>query len=143
PADAANPWRHTPAERLREDLANVKENAFRCIAVRDLKPYIDRQNLPADPLLNVRQPPRQPERLTLPAEVKATRADLRFWLEDMLVYHHYTWAEAARACGWSTNEVKRKAAELQITPETAPEKPAPGQIRVLPYPGTRETRRGV
>jgi len=140
--DIAHPWVHTPPERLREYLQYLKENAFRCIAIRDLEPYIDRENLPADPLLNARQPPREPERLTLPAEVKATRSDLRFWLEDMVVYHRFSWAEAARACGWSTNEVKQKAAELQISSDTVPEKPAPGQIRVLPYPGTRETRRG-
>ena len=93
-------------------MAYLKENGFRCIAVRDLEPYVDRDNLPADPMLGNRQPPRPPERLALPPEVKATRSDLRFWLENMLVAHRYTWAEAARVCGWSTNQVQAKAAEL-------------------------------
>ena len=140
--DIAHPWVHTPPERLRQYLAYLKENGFKCIAVKDLEPYIDRENLPADPLLSVRQPPRAAEKLLWPAEVSSTRADLRFWLEDMLVYHRYSWSEAARVCGWNTNEVKQKADELQIDPVAAPVKPAHEQIRVLPYPGTRETRRG-
>ena len=169
--DVAHPWVHTPPERFREYMAYLKTNEFRCIPVRDLEAYVDRQHLPADPLLSRRQPPRAPERLLLPAEVVATRRDLRFWLEDMLVHHRYTWAEAARACGWSTDEVQEKARELHIRLPSVRADPAgrerlkfptQGQaagdnqslsrpagsaltrlpVRVLPYPGTRETRRG-
>ncbi len=139
--DIAHPWVHTPPERLREYLIYLRENGFHCIALRDLEPYIDRDNLPDDPLLTQRQPPREPARLALPAEMKATRADLPFWLEDMLVHHHYTLAEAARVCGWTTNQIKEKASEFRINPASA-EKLSAGSMRVLPYPGTRETRRG-
>src|SRR5207245_6143773 len=89
-----------------------------------------------------RQPPHEAERLTWPAEVTATRANPRFWLEDMLIYHRFTWAEAARVCCWSVEQVQSKAAELKIGSGATPEKPAGGQIRVLPYPGGREVRRG-
>lgn len=140
--DVAHPWVHTPPENFREYMAYLKENNFRCIAVRDLEPYVDRDNLPADPLLKARQPQRPPERLVLPAEMDATRRDLRFWLEDMLVYHRFTWDEAARVCGWSAGEVQRKAAELRVSRDATPEKLAGGQVRVLPYPGGREVRRG-
>ena len=37
--DVAHPWVHTPPERFREYMAYLKENNFRCIAVRDLEPY--------------------------------------------------------------------------------------------------------
>ena len=140
--DVAHPWVHTPPERFREYMSYLKENNFRCIPVRDLESYVDRENLPADPLLKARQPQRAPERLVLPVEMAATRRDLRFWLENMLVYHRYSWDEAARVCGWSAAEVQNKAAELQISRDPVPEKPAGGQIRVLPYPGGREVRRG-
>jgi peptidoglycan/xylan/chitin deacetylase (PgdA/CDA1 family) len=140
--DVAHPWVHTPPERLREYMAYLKENNFRCIAVRDLEPYIDRDNLPADPLLTARQPQRAPERLVLPVEMEATRRDLRFWLEDMLADHRFTWDEAARVCGWSADEVRTKAEEMHINRDATPAKLASGQIRVLPYPGGREVRRG-
>src|SRR5207244_9902079 len=35
--DIGHPWVHTPPERLREYLTYLRENAFRCIAVRDLR----------------------------------------------------------------------------------------------------------
>ncbi|MEO6183646.1 MAG: polysaccharide deacetylase family protein, partial [Verrucomicrobiota bacterium] len=140
--DVAHPWVHTPPEPFREYMNYLKENKFRCIAVRDLEPYIDRENLPRDPLLKTRQPERPPERLILPIEMEATRRNLRFWLEDMLVHHRYTWDEAARVCGWSSEEVQKKAAELNISRDALPKKPAGGEVRVLPYPGGREVRRG-
>jgi peptidoglycan/xylan/chitin deacetylase (PgdA/CDA1 family) len=140
--DAAHPWVHTPPERFREYMAHLKENNFRCIAVRDLEPFVDRDNLPADPLLKARQPQRAPERLALPVEMEATRRDPGYWLENMLVHHRFTWAEAAKVCGWSTEEVQKKAAELHIRRDTTPGKLTSGQVRVLPYPGGREVRRG-
>lgn len=140
--DVAHPWVHTPPERFREYMAYLKENNFRCIAVRDLEPYVDRANLPADPLLKARQPERAPEKLALPVEMVATRKEPRYWLENMLVHHRFTFEEAARVFGWSANEVEAKATELKITPSAAPEKPVDGKVRVLPYPGGREVRRG-
>lgn len=140
--DVAHPWVHTPPERFREYMAYLKGNNFRCISVRDLEHYVDRENLPADPLLTVRQPHRGPEKLVLPVEMAATRRDLRFWLENMLVHHRYAWAEAARVCGWSPEEVQQNAAELNLRRGATPEMPPGGQVRVLPYPGGREVRRG-
>jgi peptidoglycan/xylan/chitin deacetylase (PgdA/CDA1 family) len=140
--DVAHPWVHTPPERFREYMAYLKENNFRCIAVRDLDPYVDWKNLPADPLLNARQPSRAPERLVLPVEMEATRRDLRFWLENMLVHHRFTWDEAAKVCGWSAEEVLKRADELGVNRNATPEKHAGGKVRVWPYPGGREVRRG-
>ena len=140
--DVAHPWVHTPPERFHEYMAYLKENNFRGIAVRDLEPYIDRENLPADPLLKVRQPERAPEKLAWPAEMAATRREPGYWLENMLVHHRFTWDEAAWVCGWSVEGVQRKAGELAISRDAAQEKPADGKVRVLPYPGGREVRLG-
>lgn len=140
--DMAHPWVHTPPERFREYMAYLKENNFRGIAVRDLEAYIDWQKLPDDPLLKVRQLERAPDRLALPVEMEATRRDLNFWLENMLVHHRYTWNEAAKVCGWSVEEVERKATELNISRDAAPQSTSDGKVRVLPYPGGREVRIG-
>ena len=140
--DVAHPWVHTPPERLKEYLAYLKENHFRCIAVRDLEPFIDRHHLPADPLLSQRQPPMSPDRLALPVEMQATRSEARYWLENMLVDHRFNWDEVGRVFGWSLDEARTKAADLQIGTDISPRRLAAGQTRVLPYPGGREVRIG-
>jgi len=140
--DVVHPWVHTPPERLREYMTYLKENDFRCIAVRDLETYIDRDHPPTDPLFGLRQPSRSADRLLLPIEMTATRGHVRFWMDSMVVHHRYTWDEAARVFGWSAEEVQKKAAELKINTDVKPEKVPTGQVRVLPYPGGREVRRG-
>jgi len=140
--DVAHPWVHTPPERFREYMAWLKENNFRCIAVRDLEPFIDRDHLPDDPLLKSRHPLRTPDKLLLPVEMQSTRREPAYWLENMLVHHRYTWDEAAHVLGWSVDEVQQKAAELHINRDAIPQATAGGIVRVLPYPGGREVRRG-
>jgi len=140
--DVAHPWVHTPPERFREYMAYLKENNFRCIAMRDLEPFIDREHLPPDPLLKARQPPRPPEKLALPVEMVATRREPAYWLENMLAHHRFSFDEAARVFGWTADEVEKKAGEFHISREAAPVASADKKIRVLPYPGGREVRRG-
>ncbi|NOS69209.1 MAG: polysaccharide deacetylase family protein, partial [Verrucomicrobia bacterium] len=140
--DVAHPWVHTPPERFREYMAWLKENNFRCIAVRDLESFIDREHLPDDPMLKTRQPKRAPEKIVWPVEMQATRRESAYWLENMLVHHRYTWEEAAHVLGWSVDEVKQKADELHINLDATPQATAGGIVRVLPYPGGREVRRG-
>jgi len=76
------------------------------IALRDLEPYIPWHQLPNDPLLTYRQPFREAEALPLPQEQRATRNELLYWLENMLVDHAYSWEEAARVCGWTVQRIK-------------------------------------
>jgi peptidoglycan/xylan/chitin deacetylase (PgdA/CDA1 family) len=40
--DVAHPWVNTPPERLEEYLRYLKQHRYRCIALRDLEPYVDR-----------------------------------------------------------------------------------------------------
>lgn len=140
--DVAHPWVHTPPERFREYMAYLKEHNFRCLAVRDLEPHVDWNNLPADPLLKVRQPPRASETLALPAEMEATRREPGYWLANMLVHHQFTWEETGRVFGWSVEEVQRQAAAFNVRPDATRENAAGGKVRVLPYPGGREVRLG-
>lgn len=140
--DLAHPWVYTPPENFRKYMMYLKENGFKAIAMRDLAQYVDLNNPPDDPLLKVRYPkPMYDQPPAEPVEVLATRADLEYWLENMLRYHHFTLAEAAKVCGFSPDEVRKKAEEFGLYP--AP--PAPKQsskIRVLPYPGGRNPRIG-
>lgn len=140
--DVAHPWVHTPPERLEEYLRYLKANNYRCIALRDLEPYLDRAHLPADPLLTARQPPREPGKLIQPVEMVATRKEPAYWLKNMLVQHRFTMEETARVFGWSAEELQKPAAALHLAAEIKPVNPPDGKVRVLPYPGGREVRRG-
>lgn len=140
--DVAHPWVNTPPERLEEYLRYLKDNDYRCIALRDLEPYVDRANLPLDPLLSVRHPKVDPEKLDWPVEVVASRRDSAYWLENMLVDHHFSTQEAAQVLGWNQGEVRRRAAELERSGQSKIAPSGDERIRVLPYPGGREVRMG-
>jgi peptidoglycan/xylan/chitin deacetylase (PgdA/CDA1 family) len=139
--DVAHPWVYTPPEKFRQYMAFLKQNGFRVLALGDLRPYINLAQPPDDPLLRARYPEARSACPALPAEVEATRADLPFWLENMLLDHHYSWAEAATVCGITEAKVRRLARELRVDPQAPP--PSAGKlVRVLPYPGGRHPRLG-
>jgi len=139
--DVAHPWVYTPPENFRQYMAFLKENGFRVLALGDLLPYINFKQPPDDPLLKARYPLPKNACPDLPTEVAATRADLRFWMENMLRYHRYSWAEAAIVCGMSEGEVREKAKEFGLDSPAPPA--SPGEVvRLLPYPGGRPPRVG-
>ncbi len=135
--DIAHPWVHTPPERFREYMQYLKDEGFRVIAMRDLEQFADLEHPPADPLVNVRYPAPKDGKLRLPPEMAATRADLAYWLPNMLSLHRYSEEEAAKVCGYRAEEIRAKAAELRVPPP--PSQPA---LRVAPYPGGRHPRIG-
>src|SRR5262249_14765394 len=137
-----HPWVNTPPERLEEYLRYLKQHHYRCIAVRDLEPYVDRARLPSEPMLTMRQPKREPEKLPWPPEQAASRKEPAYWLENMLAYHHRRMEDASRVLGWSPNEVRKRVDDLPLTRETKEALPAEGKTRLLPYPGGREVRMG-
>jgi len=139
--DLAHSWVYTPPENFRQYMAFLKENDFRVLALGDLRPYLNFAQPPDDPLLKARYPEPKSGCPDLPTEVAATRADLRYWLENMLRYHRYSWAEAATVCGMSEEEVRMRAKEFGLDPPAPPA--SPGRVvRVLPYPGGRYPRIG-
>jgi peptidoglycan/xylan/chitin deacetylase (PgdA/CDA1 family) len=139
--DLAHPWVCTFPENFTKYMAFLKENGYRAIALGDLKQYVEVKNPPVDPVLNVRYPQPKNGALELPTEVVATRADLRYWLENMLVYHRYTLSEAAGVCGMTESEVKNQAEDWELYPPPPVAPPEKG-FRILPYPGGRYPRIG-
>lgn len=135
--DRAHPWVHTPPERFREYMAWLKEREFRVIALGDLAPYIDFDNPPDDPTLKMRHTQPADGKLLQPVEIEATRADARYWLENMFVDHRYSIAEAAGVCGWTEPETRAKLVDFGINPAVEP-----AGLRVRPYPGGRQVRMG-
>jgi len=133
--DLQHPWAHTPPERFREYMTYLKRNRFRAIALRDLAGFVNQEKPPADPLLAARYPRPKGGRLLLPVEMEATRAHLRYWLENMIRYHRYTVAEAAAVTGLNQAEIESRIADWKLRRNTPGER-----IRILPYPGGRHPR---
>lgn len=138
--DVAHPWVHTPPERFREFMNYLKDNGFNVIAMRDLARYVDPKNPPKDAMDSVRFTSGDME---LAPEVLATRANLDFWLYNMLRDHAYSMEEAAPVCGYgSVDDFTKRVTNLHLdlTPASAPDPAAP--LKVLPYPGGRHPRIG-
>jgi hypothetical protein len=68
--------------------------------------------------------------------------ELRFWLENMAVYHRYGVEEMAAATGLADEEIRTALKRWNLRPDSRP-KPRPGDpLVVLPYPGGRHPRLG-
>ncbi len=69
-------------------------------------------------------------------------ADLRFWLENMLVSHRFTHAEVRAATGLTSDEMDRAIQRFNLAGVSAPPRAPGAPLRVLPYPGGRHPRIG-
>ncbi|MDA2925690.1 polysaccharide deacetylase family protein [Acidobacteria bacterium AH-259-G07] len=138
--DPAHSWVHTPPERFREYMNYLKEQGLRVIALRDLQRYLPDMDS-SDPLLEARYPESRKGKLELPTEVRATRADLAYWLENMLRYHRYSWEEASEATGLSAEVLKKHVRELGVKTSPFPPRGRRNPL-LLPYPGGRHPRIG-
>jgi peptidoglycan/xylan/chitin deacetylase (PgdA/CDA1 family) len=135
--DVAHPWVHTPPENFERYMEYLKRNGFTVLALHDLARFVNPSAPPDDPVLKMRYPAPKNGRLVWPVEVEATRADLAYWLRNMLADHRYSISEAAAVCALPEPELKAQIAALHL-----PSDPVPSGVRVLPYPGGRHPRIG-
>src|SRR5205823_1359021 len=66
--------------------------------------------------------------------------DLRYWLENMALYHKFGHAEMGAALGLTADEISAALRRLGIDPTQTP--PPSPELLVLPYPGGRHPRIG-
>jgi len=136
-------WVNTPPERFREYMDYLDHGDFKVISLRDLEKHLSLDARPADRLVETRQPALPQEKLLLPTEMQATRADLPYWLDNMIRHHRFTWPEAAQVTGLGIDELQDRARKSGLDfsqPAKSDEKAQ--MIRVLPYPGGRHPRKG-
>ncbi|MBN2294126.1 MAG: hypothetical protein JXM70_16990 [Pirellulales bacterium] len=69
-------------------------------------------------------------------------ADMRYWLENMVWYHHFTTDEIRSATGMSTERIESALKKFNISQKTKPRRAADAPLLVLPYPGGRHPRIG-
>ena len=140
--DIAHPWVHTPPERFSEYMAYLKEQGYHVLALRDVEQYLPAGDPPRDSMLKARHPVPKDGRLEQPPEVTATRADLGYWLDNMLRRHRYTVPEAAAVAGLTHTELRREAEARGLQPSSFPRSSHPSSVILHPYPGGRHPRIG-
>jgi hypothetical protein len=67
---------------------------------------------------------------------------LRYWLQNMGWYHHFSTEEIKAATGMTESEIETALKRLSITPDNKPKRPSNAPLLVLPYPGGRHPRTG-
>ena len=143
--DTAHAWVSTSVQNFDAYMNYLAKNGYTAIAMRDLAKYVDADVMPSNPQTIIDDRRQSIERGTSRENFRRPQSDdeLRFWLENMLVDHGFTYFEASAATGLSSIEiaaaVKRfslpKRGELQIPDSSS-------VLKVLPYPGGRHPRIG-
>jgi len=132
----------TTPEHFEEAMAYLKEQNFRVVAMRDVLEFLPKTP-PADALLELRESGLPDSKLELPTEMVATRAELGYWLKNMIHYHHYTWEEIDQVAGLGLDAVKTRAHEMGLDASPPPEPTGNGTpVWLLAYPGGRHPRIG-
>jgi len=88
-------------------------------------------------------PPRfSPSKRILTPRPPKGDADMRFWLQNMVVDHRYSLVEVADATGLSIETIEEAMRRLSIDPNERHHRSEGAALRMLPYPGGRHPRIG-
>jgi peptidoglycan/xylan/chitin deacetylase (PgdA/CDA1 family) len=142
--DTAHSWVTTSQNQFESYLRYLAEHRYQVIALRDLAKYVDPGLVPQNPwgVIEDRQ------RLLAAGKTRdnyrrpRNEDDLRYWLENMVVYHHFASSEAGAAVGLSADEIDTALERLKFTGVRPPARDAHLPLLVLPYPGGRHPRIG-
>ncbi|GMV99275.1 MAG: hypothetical protein AMXMBFR84_04140 [Candidatus Hydrogenedentota bacterium] len=140
--DIAHPWVHTTQELFKQCMDHLKQGGFNVIAMRDLEPFLPAEAVTNDAMKNVRYPALGDLISASPVEVRQTRADLDYWIQNMVAHHAYSIEEAALVTGLNLKEMESYLEHHAALAEPAAQRAADGRIKVLPYPGGRHPRIG-
>ncbi len=142
--DRAHPWVHTPPERFEAYMKYLAENGYKVIALRDLLKYVDPKVIPNDPLgvMNDRKALLVAGKRNGDYRRPINDDDLRYWLENMSVFHRYTPAEIGAATGLWADEAALALRRFGIDRMSPPRRFGNDPLIVRPYPGGRHPRIG-
>jgi len=142
--DTAHDWVSTKKEQFEAFLKFLADEKCAVIAMRDLAKYVDPDVVPSDPFGVIEDRKKLVEAKKDGSNARPAKGDeeLRYWLDNALVYHRLTPAEAGAALGLSADEVTAAAKRLGIDATKRPERKAGDSLVVLPYPGGRHPRVG-
>lgn len=142
--DTAHDWVNTKKDQFEAFMQYLAEEKYTVIAMRDLAKYVDPDVAPNDPfgVIEDRKKLLESKRDGTNARPAKDDRELRYWLENALIHHHFTAPETGAALGLTADEVIAGARRLGIDPAKRPERKAGDPLLVLPYPGGRHPRIG-
>jgi len=140
--DPVHPWVDTHPDKFRDFMAYLHEEDFNVIALGDLAKYVDPSPRNQDPTTQTRYPDNAGKPMEMPQETEATLADFKYWSENMIRWHGFSFEEVGKVVGWTPSEVHLTLSRKNLLPvrETLKKE---GEILVLPYPGGRHPREGL
>jgi len=142
--DRAHPWVNTDRPKFAAYMHYLAMHGYHVIAMRDLARYVDPHMEPNNPDGVIKDRERSiAEGFSRENGRRPTNdAELRYWLENMILDHGFHLAEITAATGMPAEEVeaaiKRFGIERQATHRSDPR----GRLYVVPYPGGRHPRIG-
>jgi peptidoglycan/xylan/chitin deacetylase (PgdA/CDA1 family) len=141
--DTAHDWVTTKREQFEAFMKYLADERYTVIALRDLSRYVDPGVVPANPFGVVEDRKQLLDQKRDGSNARPAKGEeLRYWLENALVRHRFTAAEAGSALGLTADEVTAAARRLGINPEKRPASKLGDSLLVLPYPGGRHPRTG-
>jgi len=142
--DTAHDWVNSTKEQFESYMKYLADNKFSVIAMRDLKKFVDPVVNTNDPfgVIDDRKNLIASKRDGSNARPAKDDAELKYWLENALVHHRYSNAEAGAALGISADAVVAAAKRLAIDVTKRPARKKGEPLLVLPYPGGRHPRIG-
>jgi peptidoglycan/xylan/chitin deacetylase (PgdA/CDA1 family) len=142
--DTAHDWVNSTREQFESYMKYLADNKFTVISMRDLARFVDPTVNPTDPfgVIEDRKHLVETKRDGTNARPAKSGAELKFWLENALVHHRFSEAEAGAVLGLTADEVTDAARRLGIDVTKRPVRKEGEPLLVLPYPGGRHPRVG-
>jgi peptidoglycan/xylan/chitin deacetylase (PgdA/CDA1 family) len=142
--DTAHGWVNATAEQFESYMKYLADNRFTVIAMRDLARFVDPSVNPNDPfgVIEDRKELLKAKRDGDNARPAKNDTELKYWLENALVHHRFSNAEAGAALGLTADEVTDVTKCLGIDVTKRPVRKEGETLLVLPYPGGRHPRLG-
>ena len=142
--DTAHAWVNTPRHEFEAYLKYLADHDFKVISMRDLQKYVDPKIAPreASDVIEDRQKTLASGKSRDNWRKPTDDDELRYWLENMVVFHRFTGLEVAAATGMSITEIDKAVARFKLEPGSAATHDPQGRLLTLPYPGGRHPRIG-
>ncbi len=142
--DRAHPSVHTPPNRFQKYMQYLADHHYTVLALRELRRFAAERRLPSrsEMVINDRKTMLATGRPLTNSRELISDDDLRTWLENMIVYHHFSMAEMVAATGLDQDQIKAAVDRFRIDPSDRPARQSNDPLTVLPYPGGRHPRIG-
>ncbi len=141
--DTAHAWVNTPGEQFEAYMKYLAINGYKVIALRDLEKYVDPQLVPRDPqgVIEDRKESLATKTSRDNFRQPQSEAELKYWLQNMAVYHQFTTSEIFAATGLPAEQIQDAMKKFGLDPKKPPPRDE-DRLLVLPYPGGRHPRIG-